>query len=61
MKEKKDLSACLPYLSAYMGHASFSNIAYYIHLIPECFSVLSGMDLNTYESLIPEVPHEAKR
>ena len=61
MKEKKDLSAYLPYLSAYMGHADFSKTAYYIHLVPEYFSELSGMDLNAYGSLIPEVPYETER
>lgn len=58
MKEKRDLSALLPYLSAYMGHAHFSATAYYIHLIPDFFSELSGMDLDAYGSLLPEVPHE---
>lgn len=58
MKEKRDLGALLPYLSAYMGHAHFSATAYYIHLIPGLFSELSGMDLNVYGDLLPEVPHE---
>lgn len=61
MKEKKDLSTCLPYLSAYMGHADFSNTAYYIHLVPEFFAEMSGMDMGCCESLIPEVPYEDKR
>ena len=61
MAEGKDLSVCLPYLSAYMGHASFSATAYYIHLVPEIFSGMSGMDRNRFEGLIPEVPHEDKR
>lgn len=61
MAAGKDLSVCLPYLSAYMGHADFSSTAYYIHLVPEIFSSMSGMDRNSFESLIPEVPHEDKR
>lgn len=60
MADGKDLSVCLPYLSAYMGHAYFSSTAYYIHLVPEIFSRMSGMDRNSFESLIPEVPHEDK-
>ena len=48
----------LPYLSAYMGHAHFSATAYYIHLVPDFFSELSGMDLDAYGELLPEVPHE---
>lgn len=58
MKEKRDLGVLLPYLSAYMGHACFSATAYYIHLVPDFFSELSGMDLDTYGNLLPEVPHE---
>lgn len=61
MADGKDLSVCLPYLSAYMGHADFSATAYYIHLVPEIFSTMSGMDRNRFEGLIPEVPHEDKR
>ncbi len=60
IKEGKDLSVYLPYLSAYMGHATFSQTAYYIHLIPELFSEMSAMDLNVWETLIPEVPYETK-
>ena len=58
MKEKRDLGAMLPYLSTYMGHANFSATAYYIHLVPDFFSELSGMDLDTYGNLLPEAPHE---
>lgn len=58
MKERRDLGALLPYLSTYMGHAHFSATAYYIHLVPDFFSELSGMDLDTYGKLLPEVPHE---
>ncbi len=59
MKEKRDLNALLPYLSAYMGHAHFSATAYYIHLVPGFFSEMSGMDIDTYGNLLPEVPHES--
>lgn len=58
MKEKRDLGTLLPYLSAYMGHVHFSATAYYIHLVPDFFSELSGMDLDAYGELLPEVPHE---
>ena len=61
MAEGKDLSVCLPYLSAYMGHADFSATAYYIHLVPEILPEMSGMDRNRFENLIPEVPYEDKR
>lgn len=58
MKQEKDLMSMLPYLSAYMGHSHISHTAYYIHLVPEFFAEMSGMDMNLYSSLIPEVPYE---
>ena len=58
MKEKRDLGVLLPYLSTYMGHAHFSATAYYIHLVPDFFSEMSGMDLDVYGDLLPEVPDE---
>lgn len=58
MKEGRNLDNCLPYLSAYMGHAHFEHTAYYIHLVPEFFPQMSQMDLNRFSSLIPEVCHE---
>lgn len=38
MMEGKNISAMLPYLSAYMGHSSLSATAYYVHLVPEHFT-----------------------
>ncbi len=58
MKQGADLRKMLPYLSAYMGHAHISHTAYYIHLVPEFFSEMSGMDMNRYSSLIPGVLYE---
>lgn len=55
MKEGRDLNACIPYLSAYMGHAHLSQTAYYIHLVPEVFPVLTGLDWEGFSSVIPEV------
>nr|WP_302137202.1 tyrosine-type recombinase/integrase [uncultured Schaedlerella sp.] len=58
LKEGRSLDSCLPYLSAYMGHARFEHTAYYIHLVPEFFPQMSQMDFNRFSELIPEVPHE---
>lgn len=58
MQEGRDLSAWLPYLSAFLGHASLSSTAYYIHLVPGAFQRMSGIDLSKFEDLIPEVSHE---
>jgi integrase len=50
-----DLYAKLPYLSTYMGHAKFSDTAYYIHLLPENIVRSSAMDWESFAELIPEV------
>lgn len=55
LKEGKDLTTCLPYLSTYMGHAQLSDTAYYIHLVPEFFPQMAQMDMGKFECLIPEV------
>lgn len=55
MREGRNLDACLPFLSTYMGHAHFSQTAYYIHLVPEIFPTLTGVDVNRFSSLLPEV------
>ncbi|QAT40730.1 tyrosine-type recombinase/integrase [Clostridium sp. JN-9] len=50
-----DLYAKLPYLSTYMGHAQFSDTAYYIHLLPEKLLRSHTMDWESFAELIPEV------
>lgn len=55
LREGKDVSAQLPYLSAFMGHSQLSDTYYYIHLVPELFTAMSGLDFTKYESLLPEV------
>jgi len=54
MIEGKDLKALLPYLSAYLGHASYAETAYYFHLVPEFFNQ-NGLDIDSYSGVIPEV------
>jgi integrase len=54
-KDGRDLDNCLPYLSAYMGHAHFEHTAYYIHLVPEYFPQMAYMDMNRFADLLPEV------
>lgn len=56
VSEGRDLDACIPYLCAYMGHASFNSTYYYIHLLPER---LAAMDFMKPVGIIPEVPHES--
>lgn len=59
IKDGRDVNACLPYLSAYMGHAQLSDTAYYIHLVPEFFPQMADMD--NYSKLIPEADYEDER
>ncbi|MDA8441228.1 MAG: tyrosine-type recombinase/integrase [Peptococcaceae bacterium] len=53
MDDGKDIYACLPYLSAYMGHSDFSETAYYIHLLPERLTQTKAIDWKRFEGLIP--------
>lgn len=58
MREGKDLTAMLPYLSAYMGHTQLSDTYYYIHLVPGLFEKMAGFDDSTSNNLIPEVDED---
>jgi len=51
LDEGKELEAWIPYLSAYMGHASFSATYYYLHLLPERVARIDYMRSN---HIIPE-------
>jgi integrase len=55
VEEGKDLNAWIPYLCAYMGHASFSATFYYVHLLPER---LRCMDYMSVSGIVPEVRDE---
>jgi len=55
LREGKELTAMLPYLSAYMGHTEISATFYYLHLVPGQFRAMSGLDFSKYEALLPEV------
>lgn len=50
-----DLNAKLPYLRTYMGHSTFSQTAYYIHMLPENLLKSSGIDWASFGGVIPEV------
>lgn len=54
ISEGKDLDVYIPYLCAYMGHASFKSTYYHVHLLPE---KLAAMDFMKSAGIIPEVPH----
>lgn len=55
VEQGKDIDECIPYLSAYMGHVTFRDTYYYIHLLPSHLSSTGLMDLT---GIAPEVHHE---
>ena len=55
LDEGEDLNNILPYMSSYMGHSSFEETAYYIHLLPDRLKTSKAIDWEIMESLIPEV------
>jgi integrase/recombinase XerD len=52
IEEGRALDGMIPYLSAYMGHTSFSATYYYINLLPERLAL---MDFTRSDGIIPEV------
>lgn len=59
VQEGKDLNACLPYLSMYLGHAHLTATDYYLHFVPEFFPVFKEKTREKCANLIPEVNDEA--
>jgi len=55
VREGRDLNAALPYLSMYMGHSSFSNTDYYLHLVPDFYPELLARSAFVADRVIPEV------
>lgn len=55
INEREDLFNILPYMSAYMGHSSFEETAYYIHLLPENLLKSKNIDWEKMSSIIPQV------
>lgn len=55
MNEGKDITAFLPYLSTYMGHANFTDTLHYIHLTPNIFETMSDFNYSKRENLLLEV------
>jgi integrase len=53
--EGKDLRSAIYYLSEYMGHDSFRETEYYLHLLPEGFPDLLGKAEAISDMLLPEV------
>jgi len=60
VQEGKDLHACLPYLSMYLGHAHLRETDYYLHFVPEFFPLFNEKTREKCANLIPEVNHEGR-
>ena len=58
MRDGKDVSAMLPFLSAYMGHEQLSDTYYYIHLVPGLLESMSGESYTAFAELLPEVEED---
>lgn len=57
MAQGKDVSAMLPYLARYMGHASIESSYYYIHTSPDFMHAYAHITAQS-GSLLPEVGFE---
>lgn len=55
MEEGKDFGQYMPYLSAYMGHQTFRETCYYLHLMPGRLARMDCMDIS---DIALEVSHE---
>lgn len=53
VEEEKDLNAYLPILKTFMGHYSFSDTAYYLHLTADVFPDITIKLEGCYSDLIP--------
>jgi hypothetical protein len=57
MTQGKDVAAMQPYLSRYMGHATFDSTYYYIHTSPDFINAYAQITRGS-ASLLPEVGFE---
>jgi len=57
MSQGSDVAAMLPYLSRYMGHATFDSTYYYVHTSPDFMDSYAELTRRS-QSLLPEVGFE---
>ena len=55
VEQDKDLTAYLPVLKTYMGHDSFEETAYYLHLTADVFTDITLKIETRYPGIIPEL------
>jgi integrase len=58
MAQGKDVTAMLPYLARYMGHATVDSSYYYIHTSPDFMDSYADIADNKALSVLPEVGFE---
>lgn len=58
VEQEKDLNAYLPVLKTYMGHDSFEETAYYLHLTADVFPNITLKIETQYPGIIPELEGE---
>ena len=58
MADGKDVTAILPYLARYMGHATIESTYYYIHTSPDFMESYADIAGNKSLSVLPEVGFE---
>ncbi len=55
LRDGKDLSVMVPYLSAYMGHSTLTETFYYVHLVPGMLEEMAGFRYGAVTDLFPKV------
>lgn len=55
MTDGTDVTAMLPYLQVYMGHANIESTYYYVHTSPDFLDAYTGITRERSKSLLPEV------
>lgn len=55
VEQEKDLNVYLPVLKTYMGHESFNETAYYLHLTADVFPDITFKMETKYPGIIPEL------
>ena len=54
-EQEKDLTVYLPILKTYMGHDSFRETAYYLHLTADVFPSITFKVETYYPGIIPDL------
>lgn len=58
MADGTDVTAMLPYLSVYMGHAGIESTYYYVHTSPDFLNAYTDITRHVSRQLLPEVGFE---